>query len=925
MRRFLCLAVACLCPGFVQAAKPTVDYLREIKPILNERCVACHGTLQQKNGLRLDTATFLKKGGASGPAIEIGKSDESLLILAVTGGDGAPKMPPEGEGTALSREQIALLKNWIDQGATAPEEKLPEDPRRHWAFQKVVRPAVPKVKSPEWQSNPIDAFLAADWEKRGLVPTIPADKGTLLRRVYVDLIGLPPSRSDLHDFLNDSSPDAYEKVVDRLLASPQHAERWGRHWMDVWRYSDWYGRREINEQRNGRRHIWRWRDWIIDSLQADKGYDEMLREMLAADELYPGNLDAQRASGYLGRNYYLFNRSVWMQDTVEHVGMGFLGLTFKCCRCHDHKYDPISQAEYYRLRNVFEPIQARTDRIPGKPEEFKSGKPQTVEPAPGGMLIDGYDCIYDADPQAITYLLRRGNDKDPDKNRPMAAGVPAVLGGELSIKAVNVPPDSFYPSMRTDIRREIVADFHREVEKAAAALKTAKGQEKIRAELKLEVSRKKFASIETRIAADTSKYGFPTDSAVKPLSVEVAAMQDRANSVAIAKAELALAEHEFAIAKSEIRPVITRSLRDFQNAEKALAKAKEGLTSAEKAKADKGFKYESFGKVYPQTSSGRRLAFARWLTRPENPLTARVAVNHIWARHFGAGIVTTTHNFGLNGKRPVHPELLDWLAAEFVTPSGSGSANLGGWRMKRLHRLIVTSHAYRRTSAESATDDRNLQLDPENKYLWRMNPRRMEAEVVRDGLLALSGGLDLTRGGADIDPLKADQVPRRSLYFTICPDTRALMLEQFDVASPLECYLRTESIIPQQALALANGGLSFSQTRLMARTLSRSKSEIAASAAAEVTNNSESKNVSDDEFVTRVYELVLCRVPSPQERARCVRFLKEQPRLLSDKANLTPFTTGESASVKPSADLNLRARENLVHVLLNSNEFVTVR
>jgi mono/diheme cytochrome c family protein len=397
----------CLLPALFAAvlgaaanASEPVDYQRQVKPLLRERCSACHGPLKQKGKLRLDTAGAIRQGGRSGPAVVPGKPAESLLLDAVTG-NNHERMPPEGEGSALGAEQVALLRAWVAQGAAGPaDEKPTEDPRRHWAFQPVRRPVVPAMTNSQSVRNPIDAFVAAERHKRGLTPLPEADQATLLRRLTLDLTGLPPTRAEVQAYLADNSPTAYEKVVDRLLASPHYAERWARHWMDVWRYSDWYGSRYINELRNSRRHIWRWRDWIIDSLEADKGYDRMVQEMLAGDELAPGDADVQRATGYLGRNFYVFNRNVWLQDTVEYVGSGLLGLTLKCCRCHDHKYDPLTQQDYYRFRAFFEPHRVRTDPLPGKRELLKtnlaSGSP------PGSDLKEGLDCVYDAEPDAVT-------------------------------------------------------------------------------------------------------------------------------------------------------------------------------------------------------------------------------------------------------------------------------------------------------------------------------------------------------------------------------------------------------------------------------------------------------------------------------------------------------------------------------------------
>jgi cytochrome c5 len=338
-----------------------VDYLRDVKPILEHSCFACHGATKQESGLRLDTGTSIHKGGDSGPAVVAGDPVASLLIQAVTGSTGS-RMPPEGEGTPLSDEQIQTLLKWINAGAASPADEQPQiDPRTYWSYQPVVRPEPPEVASADWVRTPIDAFIAARHADVGLTPNREASRETWLRRVSLDLIGLPPTPDELHAFLADSTADAYATVVDDLLARPEYGERWGRHWMDVWRYSDWYGSRAGNEIRYSQRHIWRWRDWIVESLNADKGYDRMLIEMLAGDELAPTDPDTLRATGFIGRNWYKFDRNVWMFDAVEHTAQAFLGLTLRCARCHDHKYDPISQQDYYRFRAFFEPHDVRTD------------------------------------------------------------------------------------------------------------------------------------------------------------------------------------------------------------------------------------------------------------------------------------------------------------------------------------------------------------------------------------------------------------------------------------------------------------------------------------------------------------------------------------------------------------------------------------
>jgi len=365
---FLLVSHSILSADDAASPQKPVDYVKDVKPLLTRHCSSCHGPLKQESGLRVDTAKSLLKGGDSGPALVAGKSSKSLILERVTAEAGS-RMPPEEEGKPLSQKEIAILKSWIDSGARAPaDEKAIADPKKFWSYQPVVRPAVPDVRNTSWVRNPIDAFIAAEQEKRALHPRPAAEKSVLLRRVYLDLVGLPPTREELRAFLAADSKEAYEKIVDRLLNSKHYGERWGRHWMDIWRYSDWYGRRAQNEIRYSQYHIWRWRDWIIDSLNTDKGYDRMIVEMLAGDEVAPNDPDVLRATGFLSRNWYKFNRSAWLQETIEHTSMGFLGLTMKCARCHDHKFDPIGQEEYYRFRAFFEPHDVRTDQIPGEPD-----------------------------------------------------------------------------------------------------------------------------------------------------------------------------------------------------------------------------------------------------------------------------------------------------------------------------------------------------------------------------------------------------------------------------------------------------------------------------------------------------------------------------------------------------------------------------
>ena len=401
------------------AAAPPVDYVREVKPILTARCTSCHGAIRQKAGLRLDTAEFVRRGGDSGPAVEPGKSGESLLIDRVTGADGSDRMPPESEGVAAQR--TARSPCFAPGSTRVPRPRRSRLPRTRASTGPTSLRFARAFRAPAdaaWARNPIDAFLAAGYQSRGLRPSPPVSKDLWLRRVYLDLIGLPPTREELQAFLADGSADADERIVDRLLADPRHGERWGRHWMDVWRYSDWYGLGE--EIRYSHPHIWQWRDWIVASLNADKGYDRMIEEMLAGDELAPDDPATVRATGFLVRNWDIFNRNAWLASTVEHTARAFLGVTIQCARCHDHKFDPISQADYYRLRAFFEPYHIRIDRVPGQPDRTKAG------------LSRAFDDFL----ETPTYLFVRGDEAAPDKTRPLRPATPAVLGGEVQIAPV---------------------------------------------------------------------------------------------------------------------------------------------------------------------------------------------------------------------------------------------------------------------------------------------------------------------------------------------------------------------------------------------------------------------------------------------------------------------------------------------------------
>ncbi len=373
MSRTLLAVATLLC--VTSPLRADVDYEADIKPIFQEKCGACHGVLQQEAGLRLDAGALIRGEDDPNGILDLDDPAASLLIERVTATDIDERMPPAEQGTPLTDQQVQHLLQWIELGAPSPaDEVIMDSPSEHWAYQSPVKSELPKNVPQPWAANPIDSLTFDEWRNVGLVPVEFADPATILRRLHFDVTGLPPTLEDQRSFLADPSDDAWRERVDRLLADPAYGENWARYWMDVWRYSDWDGYKD--ELRGSQRHIWHWRDWIVESLNADKGYDAMTREMIAGDEIDPENLEVLRATGLLVRNFHKSNRDIWLDATVEHTAKAFFGMTIACARCHDHKYDPISQREYYAFRAIFEPHQVRTERLPGQADLNQQGLPR---------------------------------------------------------------------------------------------------------------------------------------------------------------------------------------------------------------------------------------------------------------------------------------------------------------------------------------------------------------------------------------------------------------------------------------------------------------------------------------------------------------------------------------------------------------------
>ncbi len=851
------------------------------------RCTTCHLPSERKEPKSLEEFphnAFGKRLRQLGEELRAADRPSSLAARLAL----AAREDSDGDGVA-NEVELLLGKNPGDAKDKPPTKELSRASAKQAEFAKflaayrwrpfetVARPAVPVVKSGGWVRNPVDAFVAAEHEARGLKPRPEATKEILLRRVYLDLTGLNPTPEEQQQFLADTSSDAYEKLVNRLLDDPRHGERWGRHWMDVWRYSDWAGWSGGNQIRDSKPHIWRWRDWIVEALNKDKGYDRMVLEMLAADELAPLDTDALRATGFLVRNFKMLSREQWMEDTLKHTSQAFLGVTVGCAKCHDHLVDPISQREYYQLRAVFDPHDVRTDRIPGQLDTAK----------------DGLVRAFDKKPEALTHLLIRGDERTPDTNKVMEAGVPLALcgltspsrtGGKLTVETVKLPWFAAQPDQREFVFQDTLAASERGLAQAREAFAKLKADpaaaiEKLREqELTVAATEAKHAALAAVIRAEKLEVAGrkDTDEWKRAATEAVAAQRQQAFADAQLKqqqTQVALAgalkkAEDGKLAESKAPAKKGEKAADPEALKKQLAEAEKALVTAEKdlqtapATAFKPRTVES----YPATSTGRRLAFAQWVADAQNPLTARVAVNQMWLRHFGRGIVPTPADFGRNGRPPSHPQLLDWLASEFVAR---------GWSMKAIHRLLVTSSTYRMASTP---DVANAKLDQDNFFLWRMNSRRLEAEAVRDNLLFVCGSLDLAMGGPEIDHNLGLTSKRRSLYLRLAAEKEVEFLKIFDGPAVTECYERRPSVMPQQALALANSELALTEARRLAKQLA----------------------TDDDEgFVRAAFAQVLARRPTAEETRLGRDFL--------------------AVAVKE------RARENFVLVLLNHNDFVTVR
>ena len=801
--------------------------------ILGAKCLPCHGRRRQEANLDLRSRESLLRGGKSGPAIVPGEPDDSLLVRRIV----AEEMPPlelqeEFSVRGLTSNELKKLRSWVAAGAPADHDQpvefqVEEDPlvsdtdRRFWSFQPPRRPAVPKVKRNGKLKGsirtPIDAFLLAKLEKKQLGFTDKADGLTLMRRAYFDLIGLPPSPEEIESYRADNRPDAYERLVDRLLESPHYGERWARYWLDAAGYADSEGAVSADSIRP---NAYRYRDYVIRSLNADKPYDQFLIEQIAGDELFdyksvdeytPDQIDKLVATGFLRmgpdstystEQNTMPERLAVVATQIEIFTTAVMGITMGCARCHDHKYDPLPQRDYYRLSAA---LQAAYD-----PYDWLS--PNL------GCIGVGANCD-DTNTRLLPLLSARQQQEVEEANAPTRKKIDeleerlkekaAPLREKLAAEELDKLPETvrkdlrsaleIEPKKRTAVQQYLVSRFESAVEVTPEEIAErfedfGKEAQQIQAQIDAE---KKKLKPKPRVRALFDMGGEPTPTRI-------------------------LLRGEF----TNQGPLVDPGMPSVLSV---------GLTPYQVERPD-----------WSTGTTGRRLALARWLTQPKHPQTARVMVNRIWQHHFGTGLVTTPGNFGSNGSRPSHPELLDWLATEFVQR---------GWSFKEMHRLIMTSSAYRQSSRTAADI---LGVDPGNRLLSRFPLQRLDADALRDSILKVAGRLDTTPfGPADEVEVKPDGEVvakptehgyRRSVYVLQRRSKPVTALETFD--APLltpNCLRRPHSTVSSQALQLENSDLVRESARFMAgRVIDAAGDDL-------------------QKQIERVYWTTLSRPPTPEE------------------------------------------------------------
>jgi hypothetical protein len=848
-----------------------LSFERDVRPVLKTHCFHCHGENGRKEGsLDVRLRRFLISGGDSGAALLPGQPAESLLLQRLHAGE----MPPEDVKHRPSGEEMARIERWIAAGAPTVREEpesldgeiyLTEEERNFWSFRPIARPALPAVHEGARLQSPIDAFLLARLEAEGLSFSAEADARTLVRRAYFDLWGLPPSPEDVAAFVNDTAPDAFERLIDRLLASPHYGERWGRHWLDVAGYADSEG---YNDEDRERPDAWRYRDYVIRAHNEDKPFDQFLTEQLAGDELLgrePKNLasdevDKLIATGFLrmapdgtaaGGPDAPVARNDTVASTLEIVSTSVLGLTVGCAQCHDHRYDPIPQADYYRFRAIFEPALNW--------KQWKTPPQRRVS------------LHTDEDRRRADEIEEQAQEIEKERKVKQDEYIRQTFEKELA-------------KLPEEIRQAV-----REAYEAPADKRTPEQQQLLKEHPSVNVSAGSLYLYDSKAANDLKAYADRAAQvrASKPPEEFVRALTEPINAVPPATALFIRGDHE--------QPGPAQSPGELTVLACDAAAVPEDDPSV--------------------PTSGRRLAYARWLTSGRHPLTARVIANRVWMHHFGRGLVATPGDFGLLGERPTHPALLDWLAAELMH---------NGWSLKHLHRLMMRSTAYRQSSQRRSDLE---SADSENKLLGRMNVRRLDGESLRDGVLAVSGvlnrkpygpavpvmadpvgqyvigveNLDAGRPGAVI-PMHGEEF-RRSIYVQVRRSRPLATLETFDLPTMTpNCTIRASSTVAPQALLLMNGQMAVEHARHLAARLQREAGEEPAAQ------------------VRRLWLETLAREPREEEQLHALAFLNEQQAFYAAHPDAFQSAKKDEQPRTPAT----AALANLCQALLSCNEFLYI-
>lgn len=863
--------------AFVQA----VTEQEVILNILHVRCVVCHGRHKQEGGLDVRTREALLRGGKSGAAIIPGKPEESLLVRQINSGAMPPLAQQRGYAVRpVTSNELEKIRLWIKSGAPAdPDEKLAvgpgDDPlvsdqdRQFWSFRPPKRPDVPEVRQRQSLQNPIDAFLLKKLEEKGLSFAPPADRSVLMRRAYFDLTGLQPDPEEIHAFLSDQRPEAYEKLLDRLLASPRYGERWARYWLDAAGYSDSEG---ANNSDSIRPDAWRFRDYVIRSLNQDKPYDRFLLEQIAGDELFdykesqflsPEKVEQLVATGFLRTvpdgtydvtQNFVPNRLHVIADQIEAFSSSVMGLTVGCARCHNHKYDPIPQRDYYRLSAIFRTAYDPYDWfIPNNNVDDGVGKIDWRQRYLTG--IPEREC-REIEAKNAPYLKQIKQERDlleqiaqPYRQKLFEEELtkyPEGLRQDLKI-ALDVPPAN-----RSQLQKDLAEKFASPLNASMKQLEARFQDFKVNSEKSTRAIRKLEENLtpQPRIRALFDMGGNPTPTHL-------------------------LRRGEYLNSGPKVEPGVPSVLSD-------------GIAP-----------YNVSKPKWTTDTSGRRLALARWMIQPNHPLTSRVMVNRVWQNHFGRGLVATTGNFGKTGSPPTHPELLDWLATEFVSQK---------WRLKALHKLIMTSAAYRQSSRINPSQ---TAVDPDSLLLARFPIRRLDADAVRDSILKVSQRLSLVPFGP---PDKVEVRPdgevtgpcapggcRRSIYLLQRRTTPLTILEAFDAPqlNP-NCLQRPVSTVASQALLMWNSDMLRENSRYFAgRVIDRVGGEV-------------------EKQIEEVYLRALCRRPSEDERKAAS---EEVEQLAADWLRVREKDLPAEPRMTKA---QWEALATFCHAILNSAEFIYV-